>query len=347
MTRILPPVPQPAPVLEIDDLVKHYPLKSDWRGRPALSLRAVDGVSLRVMAGETVGLVGESGCGKSTLAKMVMQLTPPTAGTIAINGIATRYLRGRPLRELRRNVQMVFQDPYASLNPQMTVFDIVAEPLRNYAVAAGDELVEKVVALLASVGLRRDQMHRYPHEFSGGQRQRIGIARAIALEPGLIVCDEPVSALDVSVQAQAVNLLMDLQREKGLAYLFVSHDLKVVRHISHRVAVMYLGRIVEFADKRDLYRRPLHPYTRALLDAVPRLHPGATRGRRLLQGDVPSPIAPPSGCPFRNRCPMAVEHCGATVPELLVVAPGHSVACHRAREFLAVPELLGANESHA
>ncbi|MGH2340344.1 ABC transporter ATP-binding protein [Segnochrobactraceae bacterium EtOH-i3] len=326
--------PPPVPALEVDDLVKHFPVRADWLGRPTATLRAVDGVSLRVMPGETVGLVGESGCGKSTVARLIMQLLEPTSGAIAIDGQVTRNLRGGPLRQLRRDVQMVFQDPYASLNPRMTVFDIVAEPLRNYGVASGKELVERVAELLASVGLGRHHMDRLPGAFSGGQRQRICIARAIALNPKLVICDEPVSALDVSVQAQVVNLLMDLQKSRGMSYLFVSHDLKVVRHISHRVAVMYLGRIVEFADKRTLYRRPAHPYTDALLDAVPRLHPGATAGRRLLEGDVPSPIAPPAGCAFRSRCRMAAERCATETPLLRQVGTGHFAACHRAEDML-------------
>jgi oligopeptide/dipeptide ABC transporter ATP-binding protein len=317
-----------APLLEVRDLKKHYAVRRGVFGRAAGTVHAVDGISFAVGAGETLGLVGESGCGKSTAGKAILKLVEPTAGEVRLRGRRIDTLAGAALREARREIQVVFQDPYSSLSPRRTVRQIVSEPLTNFAIAAGDELVRRVEGLLAKVGLRPDQLDRYPHEFSGGQRQRIGIARALALNPSLIVCDEPVSALDVSVQAQVINLLADLQREFGLSYLFIAHDLAVVEHISHRVAVMYLGKIVELTDTASLFRAPQHPYTEALLSAVPVPQPGAARKRIILTGDVPSPINPPPGCRFHTRCPYAVERCRAKEPAIREVRPGHRVACH-------------------
>jgi len=317
------------PVLAVDRLVKHYEGR-DLFGRVVTRIVAVDDVSFEVAAGETLGLVGESGCGKSTTARVIMRLADPTSGAVRLTGRPVAGARGGALKALRRDMQMVFQDPYSSLNPRMTAGDIVAEPLRNYAVAQGHELAALVGELFARVGLRRDQMERFPHEFSGGQRQRLGIARALGLRPKLIVCDEPVSALDVSVQAQVINLLQDLQAEFGLAYLFVAHDIAVVEHISHRIAVMYAGRIVEIAPKRTLMTAPAHPYTQALLSAVPRPHPRSPRRRIALGGEVPNPAALPAGCRFHPRCPVAVERCRHEAPAVVAVAPGHHVACHLA-----------------
>jgi oligopeptide/dipeptide ABC transporter ATP-binding protein len=292
-------------------------------------VRAVDGVSFRIARGETLGLVGESGCGKSTLARAVLRLIEPSAGRITVEGRDVTTLGKRALRPYRRQMQMIFQDPFASLNPRMPVGDIVAEPLRVHGIGTARERVARVAALFAQVGLSRAEMRRFPHEFSGGQRQRISIARALALDPSLIVADEPVSALDVSIQAQVINLMMDLQREKRLAYLFIAHDLAVVEHISHRVGVMYLGKIVEYAEKTRLFRRPLHPYTEALLAAVPVPDPDAKRTTRIVQGDVPSPINPPAGCAFHPRCPYAMARCKEEPPRLQAIEPDHWVACHR------------------
>jgi len=283
-----------------------------------------------VEPGETVGLVGESGCGKSTLARLALRLIEPDSGEIHFEDRDVRALSRSQLRALRRRMQIVFQDPFASLNPRMTVGETIGEGLRVHRVARGAELERRVAELLDTVGLARDQASRYPHEFSGGQRQRIGIARALALEPQLVVADEPVSSLDVSIQAQILNLLLELQRRFGLAYLFISHDLRVVRHLSRRVAVMYLGRVVERAPADPLYARPQHPYTQALLSAVPVPEPGAGRRRQVLSGDVPSPISPPSGCPFHPRCPKAIERCKVERPELREVRPSHFSACHLA-----------------
>jgi len=315
-------------LLEVAHLTKHYPVRGGVFGRGRGEVHAVDDVSFAIRQGETLGLVGESGCGKSTIGKTVLRLVEPTAGTIAWRGQHIHGLHGRAMRPYRRELQAVFQDPYASLNPRMRAADIVAEPIRNFEKVSAAEMGERVVSLFEKVGLRPDQMPRYPYEFSGGQRQRLGIARALAPRPKLIVCDEPVSALDVSVQAQVINLLGDLQREFGLSYLFVAHDLAVVEHISHRVAVMYLGRIVELAPTRAVFAHPQHPYTEALLSAVPVPDPTVQRKRIILAGDVPSPIDLPSGCRFHTRCPYAFDRCRVEEPALKEVLPGHFAACH-------------------
>ena len=317
-----------APLLEVSALTKHYPVRSGVFGRARGQVHAVDEVSLAIAEGETLGLVGESGCGKSTLGKTVLRLVDATAGTIHWRGQRIDQLKGGAMRPYRREMQAVFQDPYASLNPRMRAVDIVAEPIRNFEQSAPSEIHERVCSLFEKVGLRADQMAKYPYEFSGGQRQRLGIARALAPRPKLIVCDEPVSALDVSVQAQVINLLVDLQREFGLSYLFVAHDLAVVEHISHRVAVMYLGRIVELTSKRALFSNPLHPYTEALLAAVPVPDPTIQRKRLILAGDVPSPIKLPTGCRFHTRCPYAFDRCRVEEPLLKEATPAHWVACH-------------------
>ena len=317
-----------APVLEVKDLKKHFPVRQGLLRRFTAKVYAVDGISFALQAGETLGLVGESGCGKSTAGKLILKLIEPTAGEIRLDGVPIEGLSRGAMRPYRRDLQVVFQDPYSSLNPRMRARDIVAEPLRNFALGSRDEIEEKVATLFEKVGLRRDQMVRYPHEFSGGQRQRLVIARALAVRPRVIVCDEAVSALDVSVQAQVINLLSDLQKDFGVAYLFIAHDLAVVEHISHRVAVMYLGRIVELADKRSLFANPQHPYTEALLSSVPLPDPKAKPKRIILQGDVPSPITPPPGCHFHTRCPYAEARCRVDVPQMREVRPGHYAACH-------------------
>jgi oligopeptide/dipeptide ABC transporter ATP-binding protein len=312
-------------LVRVRGLVKHFPVEGSDD-----VLRAVDGVDFEIYSGETLGLVGESGCGKSTAGRCLLRLIEPTAGAITFAGRDVCALGRRELRELRREMQIVFQDPYASLNPRMRIGDIIAEPLVIHRIGDRREREARVADLLRRVGLDPDYRNRYPHEFSGGQRQRIGVARTLALNPRLIVADEPVSALDVSVQAQVVNLLQELQQEFGLTYLFISHGLAVVEHISTRVAVMYLGRIVEVASARELYARPLHPYTEALLSAIPIPDPQRKRQRIVLQGDVPTPINPPSGCRFRTRCPIAIDECARIDPELREAASGHSVACIRA-----------------
>jgi peptide/nickel transport system ATP-binding protein/oligopeptide transport system ATP-binding protein len=317
-----------APVLEVTDLVKHYGIGGGLFGRMRAQVRAVDGVSFSIAPGETLGLVGESGCGKSTVGKAVLRLVEPTSGSVVLEGEDIMALSRSALIERRRRMQVIFQDPYSSLNPRMTAGDIVQEPLINFGIGNRAEQEQRVASLFARVGLRPDQRANYPHEFSGGQRQRLGIARALALGPSVIIGDEPVSALDVSVQAQVINLMMDLQEEYGLSYLFVAHDLGVVEHISHRVAVMYLGKIVEIAPRKALFEAPRHPYTEALLAAVPVSHPRARRKRMVLKGDVPSPINPPSGCRFHTRCPIAVPRCREEEPPLLASSAGHGVACH-------------------
>jgi peptide/nickel transport system ATP-binding protein/oligopeptide transport system ATP-binding protein len=315
-------------LLEVKDLTVHYPIRKGVLSRVAAHVHAADKVSFAIAERETLGLVGESGCGKSSTAKAVLKLVDPTSGEITWRGQRIESLSPRQMRPFRRELQAVFQDPYSSLNPRMRASDIVAEPIRNFESASGAEIRERVAALFERVGLRPDQMVKFPHEFSGGQRQRLGIARALAPKPRLIVCDEPVSALDVSVQAQVINLLMDLQDEFGLSYLFVAHDLAVVEHISHRVAVMYLGWIVELADTASLFARPQHPYTVALLSAVPVPDPGSARKRIILSGDVPSPVNPPAGCRFHTRCPLAFDRCRVEVPLMREVAPRHFAACH-------------------
>ena len=315
-------------LLDVQGLRKHYATEHGWLGRSGGKVLAVDGVSFGIASGETLGLVGESGCGKSTTGKLILRLQDPTAGRILWRGQAIEALSQSQMRPVRRELQAVFQDPYSSLNPRIRAADIVAEPLRNYEALSDAAAHERVAQLFQRVGLREDQMVRYPFEFSGGQRQRLGIARALSVQPRLIVCDEPVSALDVSVQAQVINLLMDLQREFHLSYLFIAHDLAVVEHISHRVAVMYLGKIVEIAPKRAIFTRPLHPYTEALLDAVPVPDPTVRKQRRVLAGDVPSPMNPPPGCRFHTRCPLAEERCRRDEPPLQQVQPGQWVACH-------------------
>ena len=316
------------PLLEVAHLTKHYPMRGGVFGRGKGSVHAVDDVSFAIGEGETLGLVGESGCGKSTIGKTVLRLVEPTAGSIEWRGQRIDELHGQAMRPFRRELQAVFQDPYASLNPRMRATDIVAEPIRNFEEVSATEIRDRVVSLFERVGLRADQLPRYPYEFSGGQRQRLGIARALAPRPKLIVCDEPVSALDVSVQAQVINLLGDLQHEFGLSYLFVAHDLAVVEHISHRVAVMYLGRIVELASTRALFASPQHPYTEALLSAVPVPDPTVQRKRIILAGDVPSPVELPKGCRFHTRCPYAFDRCRVEEPLLKEVLPSHFAACH-------------------
>ena len=317
-----------APVLEVVNLKKHFPVKKGVLRRTVGQVYAVDDVSFEIGHGETLGLVGESGCGKSTVARTVLRLIEPTAGAIRLDGHDVTRLGKSDMRPYRRQMQMIFQDPFSSLNPRMSAGDIVGEPLQVHDIARGKDKRSLVGEIFDQVGLRRSQMDAFPHEFSGGQRQRISIARALALNPKLIVADEPVSALDVSIQAQVINLMMDLQREKRLSYLFIAHDLAVVEHISHRIAVMYLGRIVEYADKKTLFTNPLHPYTEALLSAVPVPNPKLKRAKRLLQGDVPSPIDPPPGCAFHTRCPYAEARCKIDAPKLVEVSPGHGVSCH-------------------
>ena len=316
------------PVLEVADLKKHYVLRSGigWSARK--KVYAVDGVSFSIRAGETLGLVGESGCGKSTVGMSLLMLIEPTGGTVKYNGVDITRTSKQALRQYRRHMQMVFQDPYNSVNPRMTIGDIIAEPLTNFKAASKRKRQARVQRIIRRVGLKEEHIGKFPHQMSGGQLQRVGIARALALKPGLVVCDEVVSALDVSVQAQVLNLLMDLQDEYGFSYLFITHDLSVVEHISHRIAVMYLGKIVELADRRALFENPLHPYTRALLDAAPVTDPRHRKKRLLLSGDVPNPVNPPKGCRFHTRCPFAIERCRLEEPVLEKADTGHFKACH-------------------
>jgi oligopeptide transport system ATP-binding protein len=323
-------------LLSVRNLVKHFPITRGIILQKQIgAVHAVDDISFDIHRGETLGLVGESGCGKSTTGRTILQLYRPTSGQVIFDGIDLVTLKGNELRKMRRRMQMIFQDPYASLNPRMTVGEIIGEPLLIHGVAKGKAIQERVEQLLELVGLNPAFSNRYPHEFSGGQRQRIGVARALALQPDLIVCDEPISALDVSIQAQVVNLLEDLQQQFGLTYLFIAHDLSMVRHISNRIAVMYLGVLVELADRNELYNNPLHPYTQALLSAVPIPDPFVEERRRriILEGDVPSPVNPPSGCRFRTRCKYAKELCSEVKPEWRELQPGHFVACHFAGEL--------------
>ncbi|NLG83219.1 MAG: ATP-binding cassette domain-containing protein [Firmicutes bacterium] len=317
-------------LLEVRGLKKYFPLTTGGLGFHRGLLKAVDDVSFTIQAGETVGLVGESGCGKTTVGLTILRLYEPTAGQIVFEGTEITGLRPEELLPFRRKMQMIFQDPFASLNPRMTVGDIIGEPLDIHGLARGKERTERIYELLRQVGLSPDHANRYPHEFSGGQRQRIGVARALAAQPRFIICDEPISALDVSIQAQIVNMLQELQVSLGLTYLFIAHDLAMVKHISNRVLVMYLGKIVEEAPSAELYENPLHPYTQALLSAIPIPDPGVerTRQRISLAGDVPSPVDPPAGCRFVTRCPRRLSVCAGENPKMKTVAPGHTVACH-------------------
>ena len=320
----------PEPLIRVHNLKKHFPITAGVFRRQVGTVKAVDGISFDLLPKETLGLVGESGCGKTTAGRTVLNLYTATEGKVYFGQTEVTALGGNQLRLIRQKMQMIFQDPQDSLNPRMTVGSIISEPLMEHTKASGSQRTERVEELLQAVGLNAKYMNRYPHEFSGGQRQRIGVARALALNPEFIICDEPIAALDVSIQAQVVNLLEDLQEKFGLTYLFISHDLGMIRHIARRVAVMYLGHIVEIATSQDLYRRPQHPYTQALLSAVPTHDPvrEQTRERIILTGDVPSPADPPSGCPFRTRCPSAESKCAEEVPELRQIGTGHRVACH-------------------
>jgi len=319
-------------LLVLDNLVKHFPIRAGLLGGTVGHVHAVDGVSLEVRRGEAFGLVGESGCGKTTLAQTVIRLYRPDSGRIIFNGVDLAQMSARGLRPIRRRIQMIFQDPYASLDPRLTVGSIVGEPLEIFGIGSGSERQERVRQLLRIVGLNAQMVNRYPHEFSGGQRQRIGIARALALHRDLVICDEPVSALDVSLQAQVLNLLRDLQADLGLTYLFIAHNLAVVAYVCDRIGVMYLGKLVELGDTDTITNRPRHPYTQALRSAVPIPMPGMKQQRTVLEGDVPSPVAPPSGCRFRNRCPIARADCADAIPPLREIEPGQWVACHYAEE---------------
>jgi peptide/nickel transport system ATP-binding protein len=330
-------------LLEVNDLKKHFPVRGGLLGTVVGQVYAVDGISFSIARGETLALVGESGCGKSTVGRAVLRLFDITAGQVILDGQRIDDMSAGALRPMRRRMQVVFQDPFSSLNPRMRVRDILAEPIRNFGLASSEaEIAERLGKLMDRVRLPRDAVGRWPHEFSGGQRQRIGIARALAAEPDLIVCDEAVSALDVSVKAQIINLLMDLQQELGLALLFISHDLAIVEHMTHRVAVMYLGKMVEVAPKRALFAEPLHPYSEALLSAVPIPMPGEARERIILKGDVPSPIRPPKGCRFHTRCPYAFDRCRSEEPALRPLAEGHLAACHLHDRPASDNPLLGA-----
>lgn len=322
------PVSEEDVLLRVADLQKWFPIKGGLFSRTVAHVKAVDGVTFDVRKGETVGLVGESGCGKTTTGRMILRLIEPTSGSVNFEGVDVLSLRGEEMRKMRREMQIIFQDPYASLNPRMTVGDIIGEPLEIHRVARGADKQRRVGELLELVGLRAQHARRFPHEFSGGQRQRIGIARALALNPKLIVCDEPVSALDVSIQSQVLNLLKELQEEFGLTYIFIAHGLHVVKHISDRVVVMYLGKVAEIADADDLFTKPLHPYTEALLSAIPIPDPTAKRDRIVLTGDVPSPVNPPAGCRFHTRCPYVMDVCREVEPVLTDVGGRHQVACH-------------------
>ncbi|HXW23135.1 MAG TPA: dipeptide ABC transporter ATP-binding protein [Xanthobacteraceae bacterium] len=328
-----------APLVEVDGLTKHFVARRSVFGAPTATVKAVDGVSFSIAPGETLALVGESGCGKSTVGRLALRLIEPTAGRVRFEGRDITAMPERDVRAFRRRAQLVFQDPYASLNPRMTVGDILLEPLKLHAVVPAARRRARVAELLRVVGLEPRHAPRYPHEFSGGQRQRIAVARALAVEPKLIVCDEPVSALDVSIRSQVLNLLEDLQRRLGLTYIFISHDLAVVRHVADRVAVMYLGRIVETATAERLFAAPRHPYTRALIAAIPVPRPQHGRERRILKGDVPSALAPPAGCHLHTRCPHAIDVCRTTRPQLVADAAGHATACHRWTELPPEPGL--------
>ena len=328
----MPDENQNAALLEAIDIVKHYPIRGGVMLKEVASVKAVDGVSLKIQRGETLGLVGESGCGKTTFGRNILRLEEPSAGKLFFDGEDILAYDAQQMRNLRRKMQIIFQDPFSSLNPRKPVSQIIGEPLLVHGLKNRKQREERVEQLLNVVGLRPEHMRRYPHMFSGGQRQRIGVARALALNPELVVCDEAVSALDVSIQAQVLNLLKDLQQDFGLTYLFISHDLHVVEHVSDRVAVMYLGKLVELAAGQDLYSRPLHPYTQALLSASPMPDPGLQRNRIILKGDVPSPINPPAGCRFHTRCSYAEDICSSTEPQLREIEPDHPVACHFAGE---------------
>jgi oligopeptide transport system ATP-binding protein len=330
-------------LVEVKDLFKYFPIHAGLMSRHVADVRAVDGVSFRIEEGETLGLVGESGSGKTTIGRLLLRLLPATKGEIIFENRDVLAMNRNEIRRLRRSIQIIFQDPFASLNPRMSIGEIIAEPVRIHGIASGKGVEERVQELLSLVGLQPYHANRYPHEFSGGQRQRVGVARALAVDPRFIVCDEPVSALDVSIQAQIINLLEDLQKKLKLTYLFIAHDLSVVRHISTRVAVMYVGKIVELADRDALYERPMHPYTQALLSAIPIPDPVLEKRRKriVLTGDIPSPVSPPPGCRFHTRCPVAFERCKIEEPPLREYAPGHFAACHWVEEHGGkAPELV-------